>query len=632
MSFKPAHLIAGGLLVVAALSGCVGRYQSSFSVVVENRLAVNAIQLLANGNDMGQVAAGKTASFSLQLPESNANVFTNGVAPTPQAEVTLTAKDLKTGALSTDKSLTLSQSSPAHVTFSAADFPSSVPTIARMVISPTNPTINQDINFNASTSTGSNLTFAWDFGDGQTGTGILTTHQYSRAGTQRVVLTVTSDSGQTNSTSNSVTVSAAAPQINVNFTFSPTTPAINQDVLFTVSGTGVTGATFAWDFGDGATATSSGTTVTHRYTRAGTFTVTLRVNGSVSQPATRSVPVTATPVGTVNFTISPTAAGVNDTIFFNASLTTVANATFRWDFGDGSSGSGQTTTHQYSRAATYSVTLTVTNDLGQSASISKTIIISATSAQLVANFTFSPATPSVNDTVFFNASSSTGATAFTWDFGDGSSGSGVTPTHQYSRGGTYTVTLTVVNNAGQSAATSKTVTVSATSTQLVANFTFSPTTPSVNDTVFFNASSSTGATAFTWDFGDGSSGSGVTPTHQYSRGGTYTVTLTAANNVGQSATTSKTVTVSAAQIVADFTFSPTDPSISKGTNTVIFDATPSSVGVTTWAWDFGDGSTPASGQKPSHKFLLQGTWVVRLTVTDSAGRTATTTKNVTVAP
>lgn len=467
-SFKPAHLILGGLLVVVGLSGCVGKYQSSFSVVVENR-TVNAIQVLANGNGMGQVAAGQTASFSLQLPESNANVFTNGVAPTPQAQVTFTAKDAKTGALSADKNLTLSQASPTYVAFSAADFPSTVPTIARMDFSPANPAINQDINFNASRSTGSNLTFAWDFGDGQTATGVVATHQYPRAGTQRVVLTVTNDSGQSNSTSSTITVSAAPPQFNVNFTFSPTTPAINQDVLFTISGTAnVTGATVAWDFGDGAATTGSSTTATHRYTRAGTFTVTLRVSGSVGQPATasRTVTVTATPVGTVNFTFSPTAPGVNDMVFFNAALTTVANATFRWDFGDGSSGSGQTTTHQYSRAATYSVTLTATNDLGQSASTSKAIPVAATPTQLV----------------------------------------------------------------------------------------------------------------------------------------------------------------------ADFTFSPTDPNIFRGTNTVIFDATQSSVGVTTWAWNFGDGTDPGTGQKTSHTFTRAGTWIVRLTVTDASGQTATTTKSVTVVP
>ena len=123
---------------------------------------------------------------------------------------------------------------------------------------------------------------------------------------------------------------------------------------------------------------------------------------------------------------------------------------------------------------------------------------------------------------------------------------------------------------------------------------------------------------------------GVAPTHQYSRGGTYTVTLTVTNDLGQSATASLTVPVSPNSIVADFTFSPTNPRVSTGTNAVIFDATPSSAGVTSWVWDFGDGSAAGTGQRMSHTFSRAGTWVVRLTVTDAAGRTATTIKNVPV--
>jgi PKD repeat protein len=159
----------------------------------------------------------------------------------------------------------------------------------------------------------------------------------------------------------------------------------------------------------------------------------------------------------------------------------------------------------------------------------------------------------------------------------------------------------------------------------------------VNQDVFFNASSSAAATghtivSYTWDFGDGTpSGTGITTSHFYLRAGTFTVTLVVTDDLGQSANTARSVTVSSAsgQIVADFVFSPTDPAISRGTNNVFFDATPSSAGVTTWTWDFGDGTTGV-GQKPSHLFILAGSWVVRLTVTDSAGRSATTTKTVSV--
>jgi PKD repeat protein len=168
----------------------------------------------------------------------------------------------------------------------------------------------------------------------------------------------------------------------------------------------------------------------------------------------------------------------------------------------------------------------------------------------------------------------------------------------------------------------------------LASFTFSPAAPGVNQDIFFNASASSAFGAqFNWDFGDGGTARGVTPTYRYVRSGVFTVTLAVIDQFGRSAAASKTVNVSStsAQLVADFTVSPTNPTISFGTNTVFFDATPSSPGVTIWTWDFGDGSS-GTGQRPAHTYVRRGTWVVRLTVGDDAGRSATTTRNVTVAP
>src|SRR4030095_7427072 len=208
-----------------AISACTGRYESDFPIVVVNRTA-NTIQALANGNGVGEVAAGQTQQFSLTLKESNSNTYTNGTAPTPQAQVTFTAKDTRTGALSSEKPMTLTQSSPTYVEFTADDFPSTGPTIARFTFSPTTPTINQMVSFNGTSSTVSNGTFAWDFGDGQTGTGAIVLHQYPRPGTFTVTLGVTSDTRATSTSSRTITVSATLPPTTANFTFSPTNPAI----------------------------------------------------------------------------------------------------------------------------------------------------------------------------------------------------------------------------------------------------------------------------------------------------------------------------------------------------------------------------------------------------------------------
>jgi PKD repeat protein len=393
LSASPRLARAIGLVAILLVSGCggLGRYESTFPVIVVNRTA-NGIDTLANGSALGSVAAGQTQQFSVKLPESNSNVFVAGVAPTPQADVTFTARDSRTGALSTEKALTLSADQPTYVSFTADDFPAAVATVARFTFSPTNPTINQDVNFNGSSSSATNGTYAWDFGDGSNGTGISTTHRYARGGTFTIVMTVTSDNRQSSTSSRTITVSTTLPPTTANFTFSPTNPAINQDIVFTASGTPVPGggipfpgggggqpvqgASYNWDFGDGTTA--SGQSTTHRYTRGGTFAITLRVTSDTGLTATTSRQVTISttlPAGSANFVFSPTDPQVDDTVFFNASSSTLSNGTFSWDFGDGNSGSGVSTTHSYSAARTYTVTLTVRNTLGQSATTSKTVTV-----------------------------------------------------------------------------------------------------------------------------------------------------------------------------------------------------------------------------------------------------------------
>ena len=387
MSHRFGLSVAACVFLTALVSGCTGRYESDFPVVVVNRTA-NPIAALANGNQIGQVAPGQSGSFTLKLTESNANVFSNGTPPTPQADVTFTARDTRTNALSTEKPMTISANSPTYVSFDAEDFPSTGPTVSRFTFSPTNPTINQDVSFNGSSSTVNNGTFNWDFGDGQTGTGVMTTHRYNRGGTFTVTLSVTSDARATSTSSRTINVSTTLPPTTANFTFSPTTPSINQDVTFTATTTAagpgfpgggggqVQGAIYNWDFGDGTT--GAGTSVTHRFTRAGTFGVTLRVTNDAGLTATttRQVTVSGTlPAGSADFVFSPIDPRVGDVVFFNASLSSVTNASYSWDFGDGTNGSGVAPTHTYSTARTYTVTLTVTNDRGQTAATSKTVTV-----------------------------------------------------------------------------------------------------------------------------------------------------------------------------------------------------------------------------------------------------------------
>lgn len=139
--------------------------------------------------------------------------------------------------------------------------------------------------------------------------------------------------------------------------------------------------------------------------------------------------------------------------------------------------------------------------------------------------------------------------SFAWNFGDGNSGSGIVPSHTYTKAGTYTVTLTVSENRPsdghplQTAPASTTVKIN---TPPVAN-PGGPYTGTAGNPVTFDGSGSSDADkdplTYTWDFGDGQSGTKVSPTHAYAKAGTYTVKLTVDDGQGgtNSATTTATI-------------------------------------------------------------------------------------------
>jgi PKD repeat protein len=346
------------------------------------------------------------------------------------------------------------------------------------------------------------------------------------------------------------------------------------------------------------------------------------------------------------FTFSPSSPTVFTDVAFDATskwtpAPTTQLASFTWHFGDGSTDSGMQVVHQFKTDETFLVTLTVTDTNGVSTSVQRSVTVGPGTPP-TADFVFSPTSPAVNQDILFNAGTSTAATgreivAYNWNMGSGAPRTGRTFTKSYDVAGTYAVVLTVTDSAGQTGTTTKNVVVGA-AAAVTASFTFSPTAPTVNQTVNFNGSGSTTPsgttiTSYAWDFGDGSTGTGSTTTHPYASAGTFIARLTVTNSAGQTAFTTQNVVVgSGPALTASFTFSPTNPS--NGT-TVNFNGTgsttPSGTTITSYAWDFGDGAT-GSGATTSHAYAVTAsrTFVVRLTITNSAGQTATTTQSVPV--
>ncbi len=166
-----------------------------------------------------------------------------------------------------------------------------------------------------------------------------------------------------------------------------------------------------------------------------------------------------------NFTYKPKDIFINQTITFNASVSYDPDgsiSSFEWSFGDGSGSSGEDSSHSYSEEGNFSVELTVTDDLGSTDTSQEVVTVQEEDQSPVANFTYTPENPVINETIQFNSTSydSDGSiSSFEWSFGDGSTSKQENPTHTYESGGSYTVELTVTDDSGATDTTHKTITV-----------------------------------------------------------------------------------------------------------------------------------------------------------------------------
>ncbi|MCB9244947.1 MAG: PKD domain-containing protein [Flavobacteriales bacterium] len=123
------------------------------------------------------------------------------------------------------------------------------------------------------------------------------------------------------------------------------------------------------------------------------------------------------------------------------------------------------------------------------------------------------------------------ASSYLWEFGDGTTSTEMNPTKTYNEGGTYTVVLTATGEGGTNKASKQLLIQQSTQSQLpTADFTFSGAGTAPCNVSFTNTS--TNATTYNWDFGDGSSSTSANPSHLYSKGGAYSVILTASNAAG----------------------------------------------------------------------------------------------------
>lgn len=442
-----------------------------------------------------------------------------------------------------------------------------VPPAARFSFSPTSPRAGQEVSFTDQSLAGTSpiTAWRWSFGDGVSTSERSPKHAYPQPGTYPVSLRVTASDGRTSESIVNLTVAAPLRPV-ADFSVDAASLRAGTPVAFTDRSTPGESAltSWAWDFGDGATATTRN--ATHAYANPGDYTVRLVVRDAdgTSANATRNITIVATdrtPGPVADMRIEPSRLRANEpTRFIDASSPGGSPIIgWLWNFGDGGTSALQNPTRAYSEAGRYTVTLTVRAQDGQENTATREVTVGAANAAPVARIV-APATAVVGTPVAFDdASTDADGTiiAWEWDFGDGARANEPSPTHTFDRPGDRTVRLTVTDEMGATASATARVTVRAPSFSAAID---APTTATVGESITVrDASEGEGVsvTAWSWNFGDGATATTANATHAYAEPGAYTIALDVTTSDGRTHSALARIEVTPAETTPTPTSAPT---------------------------------------------------------------------------
>ena len=212
---------------------------------------------------------------------------------------------------------------------------------------------------------------------------------------------------------------------------------------------------------------------------------------------------------------------------------------------------------------------------------------------------------------------------YSWDFGDGATATGVNPTYTYPNSGSFEVRLIV--NDGQVDSDPSVVSATISAPPMNVAPTANPGGPYTGEpgvAVVFDGSMSSDPNGdpitFAWDFGDGSMGSGTTPSHIFTADGSYAISLTVTDDLGASSTATTTATIATPPANSPPIADAGGPYSGETGTRIAFSAAGSNDpdgDVLTYSWDFGDNNT-ADGVAPEHAYMTAGTYRVVLIVSD----------------
>ncbi len=320
----------------------------------------------------------------------------------------------------------------------------------------------------------------------------------------------------------------------------------------------------------------------------------------LTETAVTSVPLTA------SFEADVTSGCIPMTVqFTDQSIPTIGG--WSWTF-EGGTPATDTTANPivvYNTPGTYEVVLEVSDPSGTTTNaFTQTSYITVEGVP-----TTDFAVNNTNTTTINLFNSSTDATSYLWDFGDGDTSIVANPSHTYAMDGIYNISLTSTNNCGSTTAM-ETVTV----TSLVApqaGFTSDVMAGCDTFVVQFTDTSINMPDTWEWVFAGGtpSTSTDQNPLVTYTTPGVYTVVLQAGNAAGNGISVLTDYIVVGTTPVANFTSAVVD-------STVSFDNF--STSATSYLWDLGDGNA-STDIEPTHTYAADGSYLVQLTATNSCG-------------